>query len=126
MKLAVLLLVGLVGCVKPMTLYEREQLYRNKVTVYVVNAGFDAMRIYEVSYDHPRYMGMLVGGESGCYMLSSSSSTIQLMARTIDGDWYSPDFIGDHSPTKAWRWILDKTPRYDRISLQPDNAKCFR
>lgn len=124
--LAVLLLVIAVGCVKPMTQYEREQLTRNRVTVFVVNSGFDTMRIYEVSYGTPKYMGTLIGGESGCYMLISSSSTIQLLARTIDGDWYSPDFIGDDSPTKAWRWEIGKTPRYDRISLQPDRAKCLR
>ena len=91
-------------------------------TVYVVNAGQNALRVYVVYGNLARFLGTVQPGERRCFPLPFPNETYNLAARNLEGHAVSPSF--QPSTAGGWLWELGISLNQDEISLRPIDEPC--
>jgi len=91
-------------------------------TVWVVNSGQNALRIFVLYGNAARFLGTVQPGEKLCFVLPYVNQTYNLGARSLEGNAVSPAFLP--SSAHGWLWELGMTLTQDEISLRPIDQPC--
>ena len=121
------LLVGLLACGRPLSLYEKIEVYKEIPTLLIINHGLSSIRVYA---DNGRYiLAAVPPGSSRCVVLPYANKNYTLSVHvSAEGDYETPElFVERTGLGNSWTWLIEtNNMRYEVLNIKPDTKhKCI-